>query len=392
MGAARAGAAMLWLALAGTVEPALAQTPVTSLGLGYPVPALDGRAAALGGGGSGLLGGTFSSRNPADLLLFRAPALGATLAPEGVTVKTPGGDQSSSRSRLAVLQAALPLRQWSFGFNISDELDQDWDVLLTDTLSTSFGDYPFLEQRRHDGGLSSVGVSAARRIGPIGLGVEGSVLTGQLRQVSNRTFDPAVGDPGNQIVGALGESRWAFSGWRFRGGAMAEIGGRAILSASVTVYSDLKAVKDTFNVRIGTQEWSLPLEFAAGGSARLGERFMLTAGAGWQGWSDTKFQVFPTASADVFWAGGGLEFVGFTVLGIPMPLRAGYRHTDLPFYREGFEQGSESAFTFGFGAWIAGGRAMFDLGLEVGSRGDLEISGFEESFTRVSFSMGIVSL
>jgi len=44
-----------------------AQTPVTSLGLGYPVPPLDARAAALGGTGMGLFGGSFSSRNPAEL-------------------------------------------------------------------------------------------------------------------------------------------------------------------------------------------------------------------------------------------------------------------------------------------------------------------------------------
>ena len=76
-----------------------AQTPVTDLGLGYPVPPLDARAAALGGTGIGLYGGSFSSRNPADLTMFSNPAIGGTLAPESAKLKTIDGEQSTGRSR-----------------------------------------------------------------------------------------------------------------------------------------------------------------------------------------------------------------------------------------------------------------------------------------------------
>jgi hypothetical protein len=368
-----------------------AQTPVTSLGLGYPVPSLDGRAAALGGTGLGLLGGSFSSRNPADLNLFVAPAIGATLAPEAVDVKTSAGDQSVGRSRMAVVQAALPLREWTFGLNINAELDQDWDVLFADTLETGFGNYPYLERRQHDGGLSSVGLAIARRFGVIGFGLEGSALTGQLRQVFSRSFEPAIEDPLNVIGGALGESRWAFSGWRLRAGALAEFGGRAVLSASATLYTDLEADKDTFNIRVETRKFELPVELSIGGSARIGDRFLLALGAGWQGWSSTDFKILPTESADVVWMGGGLEFAGVSLMKIAVPLRIGYRYADLPFYEEGFAQLSETAFTFGLGAWISGGRAILDLGVEIGSRGDLPTTGVEESFRRISLSLGIVS-
>ena len=77
------------------------------------------------------------------------------------------------------------------GLRIDAELDQDWDVVLEDTLETGFGDYPFLERRRHDGGVSSVGLGVARRLGAIAVGLEASVLTGNLRQVFSRSFDPA---------------------------------------------------------------------------------------------------------------------------------------------------------------------------------------------------------
>ena len=47
-----------------------------------------------------------------------------------------------------------------------------------------------------------------------------------------------------------------------------------------------------------------------------------------------------------------------------------------------------AAFTFGFGALFSG-RARFDLGFEVGSRGDLETADVEESFLAGSFTFSI---
>jgi hypothetical protein len=369
-----------------------AQTPATELGLGYPVTPLDARAAALGGTGMGLFGGSFSSRNPADLNVFSSPAVGATLAPESVGLQTADGEQSIGRSRLAVIQGVLPYGKWRFGLNINSELEQDWDVVLTDTLRTGFGDYPYIERRQHDGGVSSVGLDVAYRLGSLGIGVEGSVLTGNLRQVFRRSFDPAVGDPSNQIGVALGDARWAFSGWRFRGGLTGHLGRRVIVSAAVTAYTRLEAVKDTFGIPIGTQEFEMPNEVTLGGSVLLTQRLLLAAAGGWKGWSVVDFTRRATESADVMWAGGGLEYVGVRLLNLPVPLRVGYRYTDLPFYDSDFEQLQEQAFTFGFGIRVAGGRAAFDLGFEIGSRGDLTRTGTEESFQRLSLSLGINSM
>lgn len=368
-----------------------AQTPATDLGLGYPVVPLDARAAALGGTGLGLFGGSFSSRNPADLTVFSNPAVGATMAPEAVSLKTVDGAQSIGRSRLAVVQGVLPYRQWRFGLNVNSELDQDWDVILTDTLETGFGDYPYIESRQHDGGVSSIGLSVAYRLGPLGLGVEGSALTGNLRQVFRRNFDPAIDDPSNVIGGAAGDSRWAFSGWRIRGGVTGQIGRRAIISTAVTAYTQLSAEKDTFGIALGTQKFEMPLEVSVGGSVLLTQRLMLAAAGGWKGWSTTDFQISDTESADVTWLGGGLEYVGISLGSMPIPLRVGYRYTDLPFYGSNFEQLTEQAYTFGVGARLAGGRAVLDLGFEIGSRGNLKTTGTEESFQRLSLSLGINS-
>jgi hypothetical protein len=283
----------------------------------------------------------------------------------------------------------LPYQKWRFGLNVNSELDQDCDVILTDTLRTGFGDYPYTESRQHDGGISSVGLSVAYKLGRLGLGVEGSALTGNLRQVFRRTFDPEVSDPSNQIGFAAGDARWSWSGWRFRAGLTGEIGRRAVISAAITTYTQLEAEKDTFGIAIGTQKFDMPLEVAVGGSVVLTQKLLLAAAGGWKSWSNTDFSRLGTESADVMWAGGGLEYVGLNLVGLPIPLRAGYRYTDLPFYGAQYEQLSEQAFTFGFGARIAGGRAALDFGMEIGSRGNVETTGTEESFQRISLSMGI---
>ena len=118
-----------------TFAPALvAQMPVTGLGLGYPVPPIDARAAALGGTGLGLLGGTLSSGNPADLRGFQRPTLGLTYAPESIDIETPGSTQTTGRIRVAIVQAAVPIRSWTFGLGFASGLDQDWGVRLQVTL------------------------------------------------------------------------------------------------------------------------------------------------------------------------------------------------------------------------------------------------------------------
>ncbi|HZD05239.1 MAG TPA: hypothetical protein VE173_09985, partial [Longimicrobiales bacterium] len=69
--------------------PAAAQVPFTGIGLGYPVPPVDGRAAGLGSSGVGLLGGSFTLRNPAELVVHDRSGIGVTLAPESVQLQGP---------------------------------------------------------------------------------------------------------------------------------------------------------------------------------------------------------------------------------------------------------------------------------------------------------------
>jgi hypothetical protein len=299
------------------------------------------------------------------MALFRKPAIGLTLAPENVNVETPGGANSTGRSRVSVLQAVVPIGAWAFGFGFSQELDLDWTVLVSDTLRTGFGTFPFEERREHNGALSSVNFSALRRIGPID-------------------------DPNNNIGFAAGEARWGFKSYRLRGGLAGRIPRIATFSAVVSWTSRLEAERDTAAAAVPLRTFDMPLEIALGSSVRVSESFLVTAAGGWKGWSNTDVSSLDFASADVWWLGGGVEYSNLTLLGIPLPLRVGYRFSDLPFYETGFEQLTESAFTFGFGTSFAGGASRFDLGMEVGKRGDLERTGSEESYTRFSISLSLL--
>jgi hypothetical protein len=375
--------------LVGSASALAAQAPVTSLGLGYPVAPLDARSAAMGGTGLGLIGGTLSGRNPADMRGFARPTLGITYAPEGVSVKSPGSSQTTGRSRLAIVQAVVPLRSWTVGLAFASGLDQDWSVSLQDTLQTSFGDFPYDERREHDGGVSMVTLGVARQIGGFSVGIDGSLLTGSLRQTFFRRFDVAVEDPGRGVESASGEARFSWSGFRARGGIATAIGSRIRVSGQIGLSTDLKATRDSVG-DAATYEFDMPLEWSVGGSARLAENLLASAAIGFADWSATAGDLDGGASSDVFWYGAGLEYLGFEVFGARLPVRAGFRRTDLPFYIPGEAQLSETAGTFGIGLEVGGGRASFDLGLEIGTRGDIETSSVEEGFRRLSLSMALL--
>jgi hypothetical protein len=87
--------------------------------------------------------------------------------------------------------------------------------------------------------------------------------------------------------------------------------------------------------------------------------------------------------------GAGAEISGVRLLGAKLPVRVGFRRTDLPFYAAGLTQPTETALTLGFGLRVSDEQARIDLALEFGSRGDLEASGVEESFQRLSLSVAL---
>lgn len=362
-----------------------AQTPYTAVGIGYPIRSIDARATSLGGVSNGLLGGTFSLGNPADITLHASAAVAASIAGEDVTIKANGGDQSTGRSWFPIIGAVVPIGDWAFRVGFGGLLDQDLSIILTDTLSTSIGHFEFEELRTRDGGVSQIDVSAARKLGPVSVGVGVQRLTGSLQQRLRRRFTVDIDSTGVLPDGVLERAETDYGGWSVKVGANAELEGRLVVSGSFFFATTLQADQ---LVSLVERSLALPNGFEGGLSALITPKLLLAAGGGWSGWSQSEPAGETFTVADASWLGGGLEYTTF--LGnIPMALRAGYRTRKLPFLLPDLEQSTESAITAGLGARL-GGRVRVDIGFEFGDRGDLQAAGTEESFTSLNLTVGII--
>ena len=383
----RAGFALA--ALAASPVALFAQTPLTAVGLGYPVAPVDGRSAALGGSGSGLLGGSYSVTNPADLLLHAEPGFSVSLASEGVTLQGDGPSLDTGRGRFTTIRALVPYNGWAFSLAFGGEFDQDWSNILQDTLRLNDGAVPYEETREHNGGISTIDASLARRLGPLGVGLSAQRLTGSLRQSFFRQFDDPIGGA-PALGGIAGARELSWRAWRFRAGGSIRLGDRVVAGVSLgtggTLYATPEAAEEP------EAEFDLPTSIELGGSVRVTDQILVTAGGGRAGWSAVGSRTAAAGSAfqshDIAWLGGGVEYGALSLLGGRLPLRAGWRRTGLPFSR-GAEALQESAFTGGFGWEFQEGLAVFDLAFESGSRGDVAAAGFAESFRRVTLSFSL---
>lgn len=366
--------------------PAAGQSPFTATGLGYPTPPVDARAAALGGVGTGLLGGTFSVRNPADLVEFSEPSLAVSAAPEGVDLRDGAGERRTGRSRFSVIRAVVPLGAWTASVDFASELDQDWSFRNRDTLDISTGRFPFEERRVNDGGVSSIDLSLARSAGPLSVGLSVGRLTGELRQAQVRRFEMSVDSAVQAPATVRQQTIWNYSSWRVRAGAGVEIGDRVRVSGSYAWTGDLEAENDSLG---RSRTYGMPSSWTLGASTRLSEDWLLSAGGGWEGWSETSSGLREDRARDVTWGGAGIEFTGFSLGPVPFELRAGGRVRELPFAPPDRSFADEEALTLGIGSALADGRAELDVSLETGSRGELAATGAEEGFTRFTFTATI---
>lgn len=371
------------VACALAAAPAVAQTPFTAIGLGYPVAAADGRATALGGTGVGLLGGSFSLSSPADLTQHAAPGFGLALSGEAVTIDGASSSHDTGRERMSVVRAVAPFGDWALAIAFGGDFDQDWNVRFNDTLALADGTTaPFEEVREHDGGISSIDGTLARRIGALSLGVSAQRLTGSLRQTFTRRFEDSE-DGAPPLATAGGSQRLTYRAWRFRAGASIALGDRFLISAAGSKGGDLTVDPDEEDGP-ASSTLALPATIEVGASVRLTEGLLVSASGGWSDWS-TAGVLDEVTAHDITWMGGGIEYTGLRILGGDMPLRVGVRRAELPFSTAASVI-DETAFTGGFGWLFRGGTAGVHVGLEIGSRGDFAADGLEESFRRATVS------
>lgn len=381
-------AAVAVLCLLATVAPARlsAQTPFTAVGLGYPVQTDDARSSAMGGAGVALLGGTASAANPADLALVPGLLMNVTAAPERVDLDTGGRTQSFGHTRFSMMRVIVPVgRDWAISGAVKPILDQDWEIVIRDTLTVAGDRFPFSERRRSSGGAAAVELSGARQMGPVSLGISAERLVGGLEQSFRRRFerDTAAGGSGGVPENVRARGVWDYGGWRLRAGASLRIGDRARVGGVAGWAGELDARP------LGPAEsrtFDLPASLELGASVRATDDLVVGVNGGWRGWSSASADVREARALDTRWGGVGVELSGVRLGPASLRLRGGARMAELPFAPAGAEQATERGVTLGVGAVAGPGRGLVDLALEFGSRGDVEEVGLAERYRRFTAS------
>jgi hypothetical protein len=179
----------------------------------------------------------------------------------------------------------------------------------------------------------------------------------------------------------------SYRAWRFKIGAGLDIVDRVLISGSYGWTGDLTVDPQDPELSSGTID--LPPVVDLGASATLTRNILLTVAGGWTGWSRVDGALADVTVYDAKWGGAGIEYRGLRLIGLDVPLRLGGRKAELPFVPEGAPQATETAFGGGFGLEFRAGLAAADVALEFGTRGDLNETGLEESFRRLTVSFTI---
>ncbi len=379
---------LLALAAAAAVPgDAAAQSILASRGLGYPYEPLDARARGVGAIGVGLPGPQISLVNPASAAGLRAPAIVLGYQPDTYDAEAGSLSASGSTARFPLLAAAFPIGRAVLSVGYGAFLDRNWRAEQADSLELEGGRVPIRDRYVSMGGISRLRFGAGYLVtSRLAVGAAADVFTGAVRDSTVREF----GEEGTTVVAPFVQgTTW---GHRGVGGAL---GVRWTptdalnLAAAVSGGGSLEAEPDSGS---GGKSYSLPTRAQLGASGRIGRSTTVSVAGRWAGWSATDDELSDASGGarDVRGASAGVEYIGFTVGGRIVPLRAGGRYDELPF-RWGSaaaanEFPTERAVGTGLGLRLAGGAAVADAAAEVGMRGG-DAAGFDESFWRLSFSV-----
>jgi hypothetical protein len=193
----------------------------------------------------------------------------------------------------------------------------------------------------------------------------------------------------NQVSPYGNAGRWTYSGPVASVSASWDPTEVVQLGASVAWSGDIKG-EPVGITEGGSIEVAPPLEIRLGATTILSPALSVTAGFSTANWSDLGAPaVDALAVGRVTSYGGGLQWrVGDFWAG-ELPLRVGYRHSDLPFLFRG-ETAVESVVSGGFSVVMAQALgiplATIDAAMEVGSR---TAGTLDESFRRLTITIRV---
>lgn len=387
------GAMALVFLVAGPVS---AQSLFSTRGLGVPAPAVDARAAALGGIGVGLIGFHTSLINPAEIAGVTRRGVSAALQPVSSTARIDGEEDGTSGTRFPLMRILYPVGERTVvSVAYGSYLEQSWAVESASVMVVDGREVDVTDVRRSTGGIAQLRVGGAYSVSrTFAVGVAAGLLTGNVERVALRRFS---GDSLTDFrtSAALDEFeerlRWNYLAPMGAVGIRWDLAGRFRIGASAMVAGELEA-----NGSQGDSEdrtYGAPIELAAGASARLSPLFLANAGAVWSRMPDTEGE---TVSRETVRVGAGLEYQGVRSGLRTYPVRLGARWSQLPYHMTDETAPTEWAAGFGLGFRLgdpANPAAVADIGVERGARNGLAggtlQDGLREQHWRFTFSLSL---
>jgi len=355
---------------------ARAQGTLGSQGFGYPPGQLSVYSRSIGGATGEV--DPLSPINPASLILLRRGALYIQSEQESRSIDA-GGQSGSTRSyRFPLFAAGVPIgNRGMLGVSFSTLLDRTWGTEIRAREQFGSDSVSYTETFKSEGALNDVRVGGAwafKENVVVGVGIH--MFPGENRLTINRIFDDSLvfaplRDSANVNYFGTGVSAGVL--WRpireLTFGASGRLGGKLKLRESDTLRTTADA-PSRYGVGVRYDVPGTTVAFRA-------DRTL---------WSKMGGLGSERANPEDAWdLGLGVDAAGPQVVGAQLTLRAGARRRTLPFLA-GDERVRETAFTFGTGAPLAGGRAQLDMFIERAARTAGSVDAKERSWT---FGLGL---
>ncbi len=367
------------------------QSVLGSSGLGMKLDPLDATQRALGGVGVTTRSAVVIPGNPAASLDILAPTIGFTVQPHWGKY-TVGPDKGNFNvTRFPIIGFAYPLgTDGVVTFTAGSQFDQNWTVESEDSVDVGGGSLDVTDTFRSNGSIVAIQAGWARRLwSTLALGATIGVYRGGLTRSFSRDFDVGVVDTlglVNPIDPFQDAGQWHHSGPLASFNVSWDPSTVIQLGATVGWGGTVK-VNPVDKGEDIDREVSVPLEFKVSTTAVLGPTLAVNAGFASSNWTDLGDpDVDAVGGGRVLSYGAGVEWEATNFWAGGLPLRVGFRRSELPF-RFLDNKVKESVISFGFSLVMAEALefplAALDLALEVGNRTS---GGFEETVRRLTLT------
>lgn len=354
-----------------------AQGTLGAQGFGYPPGQLSVNARAVGGA----LAETdpLSPINPAALSLLRRGGLYLQSEQERRSIDAAGRSGATSTYRFPLFAAAVPLgARGMIGVSFSTLLDRTWGTESRNKQLFGADSVEFVERFRSEGALNDVRVAGSWAIRDnviLGAGIH--MFPGENRLAISREFDDSL-----SFASLRDSTNINYFGTGFSGGVLWRPVRALTVGASGRIGGTLK-LREGDSVRTtadAPSRYGVGVRYDAVPGTTIALRADRTLWSQMAGLGSAR-----STPQDAWDFGVGLDALGPRVASAQLALRAGARRRTLPFLADSGRV-RETAYTFGTGTPLAGGRAQLDVFVERAARSAPGVDAKERSWT---FGLGL---